>query len=173
MRRRKTGQARARLTDLFSDFTTVFTSIIDDETMDAFCRAVYEGLSIIRVYTKSVGKDPDFTDPIILPHNATVEDAARAIVLATQSYNGAAPVNLGSGKEITIKALLGLIVELTGFEGDIFWDTTKPDGQPRRLLDTSRALECFGFKAQTELSVGLRRTIDWYLQHRHELDPGN
>jgi GDP-L-fucose synthase len=102
-----------------------------------------------------------------------VEDAARGIMLATQNYNGAEPVNIGAGMEITIRALLSLIVELTGFEGEILWDTTKPDGQPRRMLDTSRAVEHFGFKAQTEFRVGLRRTIDWYLQHRHTLDPGN
>ena len=98
-----------------------------------------------------------------------VEDAARGIVQATQSFNGAEPVNLGVGKEITIKALLELIVELTGFKGDIVWDATKPDGQPRRSLDTRRAVEYFGFRATTDFRAGLRRTIDWYLAHRHEL----
>lgn len=98
-----------------------------------------------------------------------VEDAARAIVMATEQYNQPEPVNLGSGMEITIRNLLELIAELTGFQGEIIWDTTKPDGQPRRSLDTSRAKQAFGFQAQTDFREGLRKTIDWYLAHRHEL----
>ncbi len=98
------------------------------------------------------------------------EDAARGIVLATQNFHGDEPVNLGAGMEITIKALLELIVELTGFKGNIVWDTTKPDGQPRRSLDTSRAFELFGFKASTDFRAGLRQTIDWYLANRHALE---
>jgi GDP-L-fucose synthase len=91
-----------------------------------------------------------------------VDDAAEGIVLAAERYDDADPVNLGVGREITIRALVDLIVELTGFHGEIRWDATKPDGQPRRALDTSRARERFGFAATTSFEDGLRRTIDWY-----------
>jgi GDP-L-fucose synthase len=95
-----------------------------------------------------------------------VEDAARAIVLATQKYDASEPVNIGSGMEITIKDLLNLIAELTGFRGDIVWDSSKPDGQPRRSLDVTRAKQAFGFEAQTNFRAGLYKTIDWYLSQR-------
>jgi nucleoside-diphosphate-sugar epimerase len=75
--------------------------------------------------------------------------------------------------EITIRNLLELIVELTGFQGEIIWDSSKPDGQPRRSLDTSRARQAFGFQAQTDFREGLRRTIDWYLTHRHNVEKGD
>jgi GDP-L-fucose synthase len=91
-----------------------------------------------------------------------VEDAAEGIVLATERYDGAEPVNLGSGAEISIGELARLIGRLTGFEGEVLWDTSKPDGQPRRRLDTTRALRLFGFRATTPLEEGLRRTIEWY-----------
>ena len=91
-----------------------------------------------------------------------VEDAANGILLAAEEYNGREPVNLGSGYEISIKNLVELIVNLTGFEGQIVWDTSKPNGQPRRSLDTSRAKEYFGFEAQTPFEEGLLRTIEWY-----------
>jgi GDP-L-fucose synthase len=91
-----------------------------------------------------------------------VEDAAEGILLATEKYDKPEPVNLGSGNEITIKALADLVAELAGFEGKITWDTSKPDGQPRRCLDTSRAEMEFAFKATTSLKAGLKRTIDWY-----------
>ncbi len=91
-----------------------------------------------------------------------VDDAAEGIVLATERYDGAEPVNLGSGREITIRDLTELIAELCGFTGRITWDTTKPNGQPRRSLDTSRAERAFGFQAQTHFRAGLRETIDWY-----------
>jgi len=91
-----------------------------------------------------------------------VEDAAEGIVLATERYDGADPVNLGVGREITIRELVELIVELTGFDGEIRWDATKPDGQPRRALDTSRARERFGFVARTSFEEGLRATVAWY-----------
>lgn len=94
-----------------------------------------------------------------------VEDAAKAIVLATEKYNEPEPVNIGSAMEITIKDLVELIVELSGFQGKIIWDTTKPDGQPRRSLDTSRAKKEFGFQAQTDFREGLRETIDWYFEN--------
>lgn len=90
-----------------------------------------------------------------------VEDCAEAIVLAAAQYEGADPVNIGSGQEISIRHLAELIAELTGFQGRIVWDTTKPNGQPRRLLDTSRARQ-FGFRAKTELREGLQRTVAWY-----------
>jgi len=91
-----------------------------------------------------------------------VDDAANGIVLATERYDGEEPVNLGVGQEITIRSLVELIVALTRFTGEIRWDPTKPDGQPRRALDTSRARERFGFVSATTFEDGLRRTIDWY-----------
>jgi len=91
-----------------------------------------------------------------------VEDAAEGILLAAEKYNGPEPVNLGTGKEIKIKELVRLIMELTGFDGEVEWDRTKPDGQPRRCLDTSRAKRAFGFEAKTDLRDGLRRTIEYY-----------
>ena len=95
-----------------------------------------------------------------------VEDAAEGIALATKRYNGAEPVNIGSSFEISIKDLTELIARLTGFEGAIRWDTSKPNGQPRRKLDTARAREYFGFTAKTDFEEGLRRTIAWYQEHR-------
>jgi GDP-L-fucose synthase len=95
-----------------------------------------------------------------------VEDAARGICLAAERYDGSEPVNLGAGFEITIKELVERIVELTGFRGEVRWDATKPDGQPRRSLDTQRAEELFGFTAEVSFEEGLRRTIDWYRAHR-------
>ena len=92
-----------------------------------------------------------------------VEDAAEGILLATERYNESDPVNLGSGMEISIKELLHLIARLTGFKGEIVWDTSKPDGQPRRCLDTSRADQQFGFRAQVKFEDGLSHTISWYL----------
>jgi GDP-L-fucose synthase len=91
-----------------------------------------------------------------------VDDAADAIVAATQRYNGADPVNIGNGQEISIRDLADRIVELTGFRGRIVWDATKPNGQPRRALDVSRAEREFGFRARTPLDEGLKRTIEWY-----------
>lgn len=93
-------------------------------------------------------------------------DAAEGIVLAAEKYNQPAPVNLGAGFEIKIKDLVPLIARLTGFHGRIVWDATKPDGQPRRCLDTSRAEREFGFKAHTDFETGLRATIEWYRQHK-------
>ena len=91
-----------------------------------------------------------------------VEDATDGIILATEKYNKSDPVNLGSGVRVSIKELVDLITELVGFEGKIRWDATKPDGQPKRTLDTSKALEEFGFKAKTDLINGLKKTIEWY-----------
>jgi GDP-L-fucose synthase len=95
-----------------------------------------------------------------------VEDAAEGVLLATERYSGSEPVNLGSGHEISIKDLATLIARLTGFEGELVWDTSKPNGQPRRALDTSRAEQYFGFRAQTPFEEGLRRTIEWYREHK-------
>ncbi len=95
-----------------------------------------------------------------------VEDAAEGILLATEHYNGAEPVNLGSGHEISIKNLAELIQRLTGYQGQLVWNTSKPNGQPRRGLDTTRAEEYFGFKAAVSFEEGLRRTIDWYREQR-------
>jgi len=91
-----------------------------------------------------------------------VEDAAEGILLAAEKYDGSEPVNIGSGYEISIKDLAEMITRLTGFEGKLFWDTSKPNGQPRRGLDVSRAEEYFGFRAQMSFEEGLRRTIEWY-----------
>jgi GDP-L-fucose synthase len=95
-----------------------------------------------------------------------VEDAARGILMATERYDGELPVNLGSGQEISVRDLVGTMAKLLDYKGKIVWDTTKPNGQPRRLLDVSRAREKFGFSAEVKLEEGLRRTIDWYLSAR-------
>ena len=95
-----------------------------------------------------------------------VEDAVEGILLATEHYNGSEPVNLGSGMEISIKDLAELIARLTGFEGEFVWDTSKPNGQPRRALDVTRAKEYFGFQAQMRFEEGLRRTIEWYRENQ-------
>lgn len=95
-----------------------------------------------------------------------VEDAAEGILLATEKYDKAEPVNLGSGREISIKDLVELICRLMDFKGEIRWDTTKPDGQPRRRLDVSRAEKEFGFRAKTDFEEGLKKTIEWYLNNK-------
>jgi len=94
-----------------------------------------------------------------------VDDAAEAIVLALERYDGPEPVNVGSGEETSIRELAALVAELTGFAGELRWDTSKPNGQPRRKLDTSRAEALLGFRAQTPLRDGLERTIAWYRSH--------
>ena len=97
-----------------------------------------------------------------------VEDAAEGILLASEKYNRSDPVNLGSGFEISIKDLVELVARLTGFKGRLVWDTSKPNGQPRRGLDTSRAKEYFGFEAQVQFEEGLKNTIAWYLEHKQD-----
>ncbi len=94
-----------------------------------------------------------------------VEDAAQAIVMAAENYNGDLPVNLGTEDEVPIRELAELICNLTGFKGNIEWDITRPNGQPRRCLDTARAFELFGFKAQTGFEDGLKKTIQWFEQN--------
>ncbi len=91
-----------------------------------------------------------------------VDDAARGIILAAENYNKPEPINLGAGREIRIKELAELISDLTGFDGEIKWDKTKPDGQPRRCLAVSRAKEAFGFESKVDFREGLKRTIEWY-----------
>jgi len=98
-----------------------------------------------------------------------VEDAAEGICLATERYDSSEPVNIGSSFEISIKDLIEKIAHMTGFEGKIVWDTTKPNGQPRRKLDISRAESAFGFKAKTDFDKGLQNTINWYIQKRVDL----
>ncbi len=95
-----------------------------------------------------------------------VEDCAEAIILATQLYERAEPVNIGTGREIHIRELAGLVADLTGFHGRIVWDTSKPNGQPRRCLDVRRAEEWFGFRAKSDLREGLRQTVEWYRESR-------
>ena len=95
-----------------------------------------------------------------------VKDAAQGIALAAERYNESEPVNIGSGFEISIKDLVEKIAKMTGFEGELVWDTSKPNGQPRRALDVSRAREKFGFEAKTDFDEGLQNTIDWYLANR-------
>jgi GDP-L-fucose synthase len=98
-----------------------------------------------------------------------VEDAAEGILLAAEHYNEAPPLNLGTGEEITIKALATLIASEIGYEGRIVWDTTKPNGQPRRCLDVSRIKQAVGFQAKHALRDGLRKTIRWYHANRNAL----
>jgi len=95
-----------------------------------------------------------------------VEDVTEGIILATEKYDKSDPVNIGAGFEIKIKDLVELIAKLTGFKGKIVWDTTKPDGQPRRMLDTSKAEEEFGFKAKIDFEKGLKKTIEWFRQNK-------
>jgi GDP-L-fucose synthase len=95
-----------------------------------------------------------------------VEDAAEAIVLAAERYDGAEPVNLGAGFEVSIRDLAETIARLTGFRGELMWNAGQPDGQPRRCLDTRRAAEWFGFRARTPFEEGLRRTVEWYMAGR-------
>ncbi len=97
-------------------------------------------------------------------------DAAEGIVLATEQYDKGEPVNIGAGFEITIKDLVEKIARLTGFTGKIVWDPSKPDGQPRRCLDTSRAWQEFGFKARTDFDQGLKATIAWYRANKERLN---
>jgi GDP-L-fucose synthase len=97
-----------------------------------------------------------------------VDDAAEGVVLAAERYSGGDPVNLGSGTEVSIRKLARLIADRVGYEGELRWDPSKPDGQPRRRVDTRRAEAAFGWRARTTLEDGLARTVDWYLSHRAE-----
>jgi len=99
-----------------------------------------------------------------------VEDAAEGILLAAEHYNKPDPINLGAGFEISIKELVDLITKLIGFKANILWDKTKPDGQPRRMLDVSKAEKEFGFRAKTGLEEGLKKTIEWYIRSKSQLE---
>ncbi|MDQ2974660.1 MAG: NAD-dependent epimerase/dehydratase family protein, partial [Acidobacteriota bacterium] len=98
-----------------------------------------------------------------------VEDAAEGILLATEHYDGEYPVNLGTGEEMTIKDLARLIAKEVGYEGEFVWDSSKPNGQPRRCLDVTRAKKLFGFQASHRLREGIPKTVAWFTTHRHEL----
>jgi GDP-L-fucose synthase len=95
-----------------------------------------------------------------------VDDAAEGVALAAERYDGREPVNLGSGREVSIRELAGRVAQATGFEGEFAWDPSQPDGQPRRAVDASRAARAFGFRAPTDFSEGLRRTVAWYREQR-------
>src|SRR5262249_37344812 len=97
-----------------------------------------------------------------------VRDAAEAVVLAAEHYGEPEPVNIGVGREITIAALAATIARLCGYRGAIRWDATMPDGQPRRCLDTSRAAQAFGFRAETDFEEGLEETIAWFVRQQHD-----
>ena len=99
-----------------------------------------------------------------------VDDAAEGIVLASEFYNSDQPANLGADRELPIRELVEIIVKLVGFEGEVRWDTTKPDGQPRRGVDGSRARDQFGFHADTTFDEGLKQTLDWFLANRQEAE---
>jgi GDP-L-fucose synthase len=99
-----------------------------------------------------------------------VDDAAEGVLLAAEHYDGSDPVNLGSNAELFIRDLVPTLCDILGFEGEVRWDTTKPDGQPRRAVDGTRAEKLFGFKATTPFDDGLRRTVDWYLDHREQAE---
>ena len=101
-----------------------------------------------------------------------VEDAARGLLLAAERYDSSDPVNLGSGTDISIRDLAGLIARATGFTGSFVWDTTKPNGQPKRRLDVTRARERFGFTAEISFEEGIRRTVAFYEQNREAIDAG-
>ena len=99
-----------------------------------------------------------------------VDDAAEGILLAAERYDDPDPVNLGADRELAIRDLVGIIVDLVGFEGEVRWDTTKPDGQPRRAVDGTRARERFGFVPATDFRTGLAATLEWFLANRHEAE---
>lgn len=99
-----------------------------------------------------------------------VDDCAEGILLAAERYDGREPVNLGSGAEISMRDLAHLVARICGYQGEFRWDTTKPNGQPRRLFDVSRAYDYFGFAARTPLEEGLRRTVSWYEEHKKDID---
>lgn len=98
-----------------------------------------------------------------------VDDAARAILMAAEHYNGHEPVNIGTGEEITIQNLAHLIADEVGYKGELVWDTGKPNGQPRRCLDTTRAKQLFGFEAEYSLNDGIKETVSWFYEHRNRI----
>ena len=103
---------------------------------------------------------------MVASHESVGDDCAEAILLAAEKYNKSEPVNIGAGFEISIKELTEMIAELTEFKGEIIWDKTKPDGQPRRSLDTAKAFKEFGFKAKISFKEGLKETVKWYKEQK-------
>ncbi|NQT00503.1 MAG: GDP-L-fucose synthase, partial [Planctomycetes bacterium] len=131
------------------------TSHVIPALIRKFCTAVDEGRDEVVVWgTGSASREFFY-----------VKDAARAIAMATEKYDKPDPVNLGAGFEITIKDLVETIKDMTGFKGELVWDSSKPDGQPRRCLDTTRAKELFGFETQMPFEDGLKQTIAWWREH--------
>lgn len=136
-------------------------------TADSVEMGILRLLEAIRDYQKRGDRQlPVFGDGSPTREFLYSEDAARGIVMATQSYSDPEPVNLGTGKEITIRDLITLICDLMEFKGEIVWQTDQPNGQPRRCLDTDRAKAAFGFEAQVGFEEGLRTTINWYRQNQ-------
>ena len=124
--------------------------------------------ALIRKMTDATGEVVLWGDGSPTREFLYVDDAAEGLLLAAERYDGAEPVNLGTGVETSIRQLAELIAELTGFEGELVWDTTMPNGQPRRQLDASRAEQLFGFRAGTPLRDGLEKTIAWYRDHSRQ-----
>jgi GDP-L-fucose synthase len=137
------------------------TSHVIPGLINKFYSAIREGKEEVRVWGTGVASREFLYS----------DDAAEAIILATERYDKPAPVNIGSGMEITIKELTEKIAEFSGFKGEIIWDSTKPDGQPRRCLDVSKAEKEFEFKAKTSFEEGLRKTIDWYINNKTNYTP--
>lgn len=134
--------------------------------------------ALIKKFTEAVQDDKPFVDVwgtgLASREFLYVDDAARGIILAAERYNKPGPVNLGAGMEISIRDLVDLIVELTGYSGKVQWDKTKPDGQPKRSLDVSKAKREFGFEAKMPFRKGLEKTIEWYQEHSGMLpEPAN
>lgn len=129
----------------------------------AIIRKVYEAKKESRNYIEAWGTGKPTRQFLY------AKDAAEGIILATEKYNKSEPVNLGSGKEISIKDLTELICKLMDFKGEIHWDTTMPDGQPRRCFDLSRAKKEFGFEAKTDFEEGLKKTINWYIKQNQKI----
>ncbi len=134
--------------------------------------------ALIKKFTEAVKDDKPYVDVwgtgLASREFLYVDDAARGIILAAERYNKPGPINLGAGMEITIRDLVDLIVELTGYSGKVQWDKTKPDGQPKRSLDVSKAIQEFGFEAKMPFKKGLKNTIEWYQEHSGMLtEPAN
>lgn len=135
------------------------TSHVIPALIRKFCTAVEEGSPQVEIWGTGTASREFFY----------VKDCARGIALATERYDGAEPVNLGAGAEITIKDLAEKIKDMTGYQGRLVWNTTEPDGQPRRQLDVSRAKDCFGFQAEMPFVEGLEKTIGWWMQKQRML----
>ena len=144
--------------------TSVFTDVCDRLAENGFV-ALAPGLYPNGETTDSIAE----AEQLVNAHDQA-PGVAEGIVLAAERYDGAEPVNLGSGMEISIRELAELIARIVGFDGRLVFDVSKPDGQPRRALDVSRAEQWFGFRARTPFEAGLRQTIAWYLANRERLE---